>query len=202
MTPPRTSANRGFTLIELLVGLAVLTSLLALGVPPLLRTSDDLRLHMAAGEIVGVFRSSRSFAQRYGANVAVKFNTEKNGVVTFALYRDGNGNGVLTKDIASGKDRPVMPPQSLKLLGRDVGFGFPPGPPPRDPSTGKPMDRLDDPIRFNDSDLASFSPLGTATPGTVYLRNGSGHLVAVRVADRTGKVAILTYDSGTQKWHD
>jgi prepilin-type N-terminal cleavage/methylation domain-containing protein len=202
MTHAMTPAEKGFTLIELVVVLAVLTSLLTLGVPPLLRTSDDLRLRMAAGEIVGVFRSSRSFAQRYGANVAVKFNTEKNGVVTFALYRDGNGNGVLTKDIASGKDRLLMPPQSLKFLGRDVGFGFPPGPAPRDPGTGKPMDRLDDPIRFNDSNLASFSPLGTATPGSVYLRNGSGHLMVVRVLDRTGKVSLLSYDARTQKWHD
>jgi prepilin-type N-terminal cleavage/methylation domain-containing protein len=198
MTPPQ----KGFTLIELLVGLAVLTSLLALGVPPLLRTSDDLRLRMAAGEVAGVFRASRSFATRYGANVAVKFNTEKTGIVTFALYRDGNGNGVLNKDITSGKDRPLMPPQSLKLLGRDVVFGFPPGPPPRDPGTGRPMDRLDDPIRFNDSDLASFSPLGTATPGSVYLCNGSGHLMVVRVLDRTGKVSLLSYDARAQQWHD
>jgi prepilin-type N-terminal cleavage/methylation domain-containing protein len=197
-----TAAPKGFTLLELLVVLAVMGLLLTLGVPPLLHTTDDLRLHMAAGEIVGVLRSSRSFAQRYNANVAVKFNTEKNGVVTFALYRDGNNNGVLNKDITSGKDRLVMPPQSLKFLGRDVNFGFPPGPPPRDPSTGKPMDRLDDPIRFNDSDLASFSPLGTATPGSVYLCNGSKHLMVVRVFDRTGKVGLLSYDAKTQKWHD
>jgi prepilin-type N-terminal cleavage/methylation domain-containing protein len=196
-------AQKGFTLIELLVVLAVLGSLLTLGVPPLLRSTDDLRLQMAAGEIAGVLRSSRNFAQRYGANVAVKFNTEKTGVVTFALYRDGNGNGVLNQDIASGEDPLVMPPQSLKFQGRGVGFGFPPGPPlPRDPGTGKPMDRLDDPIRFNDSDLASFSPLGTSTPGSVYLCNGSGHLMVVRVFDRTGKVGVLSYDAKTQKWHD
>jgi prepilin-type N-terminal cleavage/methylation domain-containing protein len=197
-----TSAPKGFTLLELLVVLAVMGLLVTLGVPPLLHTTDDLRLRMAAGEIVGVLRSSRSFALRYNANVAVKFNTGKTGIVTFALYRDGNRNGVLTKDIASGKDAQVMPPQSLKFLGRDVVFGFPPGPPPRDPSTGKPMDRLDDPIRFNDSDLASFSPLGTSTPGSVYLCNGSGHLMVVRVLDRTGKVSLLSYDAKTQKWHD
>lgn len=195
-----TPAQKGFTLIELLVVLAVLGSLLTLSVPPLLQSTDDLRLKMAAGEIAGVLRSSRSFAQRYGANVAVKFNTGQTGAVTFALYRDGNGNGVLNKDITSGMDPQIMPPQSLKLLGRDVGFGFPPGPPPRDPSSGKPMDRLDDPIRFNDSDLASFSPLGTSTPGSVYLCNRR-LLMVVRLLDRTGKVNILTYDAKTQKWH-
>ena len=187
-----TSALKGFTLIELLVVLAVLGSLITLGLPPLLESTDDLRLTMAAGEIAGVLRSSRSFALRYNANVAVKFNTEQAGVVTFALYRDGTGNGVLNQDIDSGKDPQVMPPQSLKFLGRDVGFGFPPGPPPRDPSTGAPMDRLDDPIRFNGSDLASFSPLGTATPGSVYLCNGRGPLRVVRLLDRTGKVSTLT----------
>src|SRR5947209_15702355 len=69
-----TPAQKGFQLIELLVVLAVLGSLLTLGVPPLLRGTDDLRLHMAAGEVAGVLRASRSFALRYGANVAVKFN--------------------------------------------------------------------------------------------------------------------------------
>jgi prepilin-type N-terminal cleavage/methylation domain-containing protein len=190
-----TPAPKGFTLIELLVVLALLGFLVLLGVPPLLRGTDDLRLHMAAGEVAGVLRASRSFAMRYSANVAVKFKTGKNGVVTFALYRDGNGNGVLNREIASGKDPLVMPPQSLKFLGRDVVFGFPPGPPPADPSTGRPMDRLTDPIRFNDSDLASFSPLGTSTPGSVYLRNGSGHPMVVRAFDRTGKVSVLTYDA-------
>ena len=197
-----TPAQKGFQLIELLVVLAVLGSLLTVGVPPLQRGTDDLRLHMAAGEVAGVLRASRSFALRYGANVAVKFNTGKNGVVTFALYRDGNGNGVLSREITSGKDPLVMPPQSLKFLGRDVVFGFPPGPPPLDPGTGRPMDRLDDPIRFNGSDLASFGHLGTSTPGSVYLRNGSGHLMAVRVFDRTGKVSVLAYDAKARVWRN
>ncbi|HEX4960845.1 MAG TPA: prepilin-type N-terminal cleavage/methylation domain-containing protein [Thermoanaerobaculia bacterium] len=197
-----TPAQRGFQLIELIVALAVLGSLVLLGAPSLLHGTDDLRLHMAAGEVAGVLRTSRSFALRYGANVAVKFSTDRNGTATFALYRDGNGNGVLNREIATGKDPLMMPPQSLKFLGRDVVFGFPPGPPPRDPGTGKPMDRLDDPIRFNDSDLASFGPLGTSTPGSVYLRNGSGHLMVVRVSDRTGKVSLLTYDAKKRLWRD
>jgi len=203
MTSPSAPVQRGFQLIELIVTLAVLGVLALLGAPSLLRGTDDLRLQMAAGEVAGVLRMSRSFALRYGSNVAVKFRTGPGGAVTFTVYRDGDGDGVLNRDIDAGTDPQVVPPQGLRFFGRDVGFGFPPGPAPMDPgSPGHRLDRLDDPIRFNDSDLASFGSLGTSTPGSVYLRNGSGHLVAVRVLNRTGKVGVLTYDAGRQVWRD
>jgi prepilin-type N-terminal cleavage/methylation domain-containing protein len=195
------AAQKGFQLIELLVTLAVLGSLLLLGAPPLLRGTDDLRLHMAAGELTGVLRSSRSFAARYGANVAVKFRTSPRGTVTFGLYRDGDGDGVLTRDIDSGVDPVVAPPKPLQFLGRAVRFGFPPGPPPTEPGSSRPLDRLDDPIRFNDSDLASFGPIGTSTPGSLYLTDGK-HLLVVRVLNRTGKVGVLAYDARARVWRD
>lgn len=62
------------------------------------------------------------------------------------------------------------------------------------------MDRLDDPIRFNQSDLASFGPLGTATPGTLYLTDRRSRLTAVRVTSRTGRVRVLRYDPGARTW--
>ena len=195
--------RRGFTLLELLVTLAVLVSLLAIGAPPLLQISGDLRLRLAADELVAVLQTARVYAVRHSANVAVKFRTAPHGEVTFTLYRDGDGDGVLTRDIDSGVDPQVSPPQRLSQLGRGFGFGFPPGPPPRDPSSpNRPLANLDDPIRFNQSDLASFSPLGTATPGSLYLTDGVKRLAAVRVFDRTGKIRIITYDAATQVWRD
>jgi prepilin-type N-terminal cleavage/methylation domain-containing protein len=196
-------AQKGFQLVELLVALAVLASLLALGLPSLMESSGDLRLRMAAGEVAGVLRSARSFAVRYNANVAVKFRTEGNGEITFTLYRDGDGDGVLNRDIDAGTDPMVAPPQRLVLLGRGTGFGFPPGPAPRDPSSpGHRLDRLDDPIRFNQSDLASFGSLGTATAGSAYVTDGVSRLAAVRVLNRTGRVRILTYDREEEVWRD
>ena len=196
-------SQKGFTLPELLVVLAVLASLLAVGAPPLLRISGDLRLRLAADELVGVLRLARSYAVRHSANVAVKFRSGANGEVTFALYRDGDGDGVLNHDIDNGTDPEVAPPRRLSNLGRGCGFGFPPGPPPRDPSSpSRPLGNLDDPIRFNQSDLASFSPLGTATPGSLYLTDGMSRLAAVRVFDRTGKVRVLTYDPAARVWRD
>ncbi|HKI05958.1 MAG TPA: type II secretion system protein [Thermoanaerobaculia bacterium] len=194
--------QKGFNLLELIVTLSVMGFVLTVGAPPLLRISGDLRLHLATQELVGVLRVARSYALRHDANVAVKFRTGRNGVITFALYRDGDGDGVLTRDIDAGTDPQVSPPRPLAHLGRGFGFGFPPGPPPRDPSTGRPMDRLDDPIRFNQSDLASFGPLGTSTPGSLYITDSVKRLALVRVANRTGRVRVLTYNARERVWRN
>ncbi|MFL6261449.1 MAG: Tfp pilus assembly protein FimT/FimU [Thermoanaerobaculia bacterium] len=197
-----TSHAKGFQLAELAVSLAVLTLLVLLGAPSLVQASGDLRLRLAAGELAGVLHLARASAVRLDANVAVKFRTEKDGTVTFTLYRDGDGDGVLNRDIDSGVDRPLGPPRRLGNLGRGVGFGFPPGPPPEDPSSpGHPLS-TSDPIRFNQSDLASFSSLGTSTPGSLYLTDGVKRLLAVRVANRAGKVRILTWVPERRIWRD
>lgn len=195
--------QKGFQLVELLVALAVMASLLAIGVPPLFQLSGDLRLRLAAGELVGVLRTARAYAVRYDANVALKFRTGGDGAVTFTLYRDGDGDGVRNRDIDTGVDPAVAPPSRLSQLGRGVGFGFPPGPPPPDPgSPDRPLDRTSDPIRFNQSDLASFSPLGTSTPGSLYLTDGAQRLAVVRVTNRTGRVRVLVYDPDERVWRD
>lgn len=197
-----TAHEKGFQLAELIVSLAVLVLILLLGAPSLLQASGDMRLRLAADELAGVLRLARASAVRLDANVAVKFRTEGDGTVTFTLYRDGDGDGVLNRDIDAGIDPPLGPPRRLANLGRGVGFGFPPGPPPADPgSPGHPLSP-GDPIRFNSSDLASFSALGTSTPGSLYLTDGVERLLAVRVANRAGKVRILTYVPRRRIWRD
>ncbi len=196
-----TFSPRGFTLLELIVTFALLLSAAMIGAPPLLEMTGDLRLHLAAEELVGALRLARSWAVRHDANVAVKFRTAANGAVTFTLYRDGNGNGVLNREIDSGVDPQVEPPRRLTALGRGYGFGFPPGVAPTDPgSPGHPLDRLDDPIRFNASDLASFGPLGTSTPGSLYLTDGRKRLLAIRVSDQAGRIRVLAYDAQKRVW--
>lgn len=196
------SRERGFQLVELLVASSILAALAAVGIPPLLRTSAGLRVQLAAGEVAGAFRTCQAFALRLDTNVAAKFRTADDGEVTFTLYRDGDGDGVLTKDIDSGVDPQVAPARRLSHLGRHIGFGFPPGPAPTDPGDpSRRLGNLDDPIRFNNSDLASFSPLGGSTPGSAYLTDHLHHLAVARVFGRTGKVEVLTYDPETETWH-
>ncbi len=200
MRSPFTRLEAGHTLLELLVGSVLLLGLALLAARPLAEGTALLRLKLAAGELVGTLRTARSVALRDGANVAVKFRTRADGGVTFALYRDGDGDGVLNSDVRSGVDPEVAPPRPLAHFGRHAFFGFPPGPPPPDP--GDPRRRLAtaDPVRFNASDLASFGPLGTSTPGSLYLTDGRRHLVAVRVFGRTGKVRVAVYDPAERVW--
>lgn len=182
--------------------MAIGTLVAALMTPDALRLSSALRVRSAAAAVAGALWSARALAIREGTNAAVKFRTDESGAVSYVLYKDGDGDGVRNSDIDSGVDPPVGPTHRIRHLGRAVKFGFPSGPPPRDPSNPRRvLTRLEDPIRFNRSDLASFNPLGGSTPGSVYLTDGSQHLTVVRLYGITGKVRTLNYDYVHETWH-
>jgi hypothetical protein len=50
--------------------------------------------------------------------------------------------------------------------------------------------------------MASCSPLGSCTAGTVFLRSERGLQWAIRVAGVTGRTRILRYDNGARTWRD
>ncbi len=194
-------SQKGFSIVETMVCFAVILSIAAMGLPSIFEWGNGLRVELAAGEMTGVLHRARIFSAQHNTKVAVKFRTEPSGVVTHALYRDGDGDGVRSADIAAGVDPEIRPPRRLAHLGRRIRFGFPPGVPPRDPGNPRRrLNRLDDPIRFNRSDLASFNPRGTATPGTIYLTDGRRNLSAVRVNNRSGKISVLHYVVETEIW--
>lgn len=194
-------SERGFQLVELLVVLALFLLLMGITVPSILHISGQWRLRLAAEEVVGTMRLARALAVRRCANVALKFRPRADGHATYSLYRDSDGDGVLNRDIDRGVDPMIAPPRRLEQIGSQVRFGFPPGRLARDPaSPHKWLRNGDDPIRFNNSNLASFGPLGTATPGTVFLTDGQRGLAAVRVTGRTGRVKVVVYDFQEEVW--
>jgi type II secretory pathway pseudopilin PulG len=186
--------------VELIVVLSIFTLLAAIGVPPVVEMTGDLRLHLAAQELGGTLRLARSEAALRGSNVAVRFRPAPGGGATYTLYRDGDGDGVLNRDIDTGMDPALSQPRPLQYLSSRMHFGFPPGRKVRDPGSPREWLSAADPIRFNNSDLASFGPLGTSTPGSVYLTDGQQRLMAVRLTSRTGKPRIIVYDFEEEVW--
>ena len=195
---PGLSRARGLTSVELVVVLAALGALVAAAATGAFQLQSALAVRSAAAELSAAFVRARAYALTKGIAVALKFRRD-GGRWEWALYRDGNGNGVRNAEITSGVDRSLA--LSIVWPRSDVRPGILHGTPVPDPgSPGSWLDRLDDPIRFNTSDLCSFSPLGESTPGSVYLWDGRDRMAVVRVFGRSAKVRTLFHFRGERTW--
>lgn len=188
----------GLSLWELLVGLSLLGTILAFVVPGAFALAASVAVRSAAHETTVAFYRARAHAITRNRNVGLKFR--KNGDRhEWALYGDGNGNGVRTAEIASGVDPAlgVYFPWSRN----DVLPAILTGTPVPDPGNpGRYLTRVDDPIRFNLSDICSFSPMGESTPGSVYLWDGRDRMGVVRVFGGTAKIRVLYHRRGERGW--
>ncbi len=189
--------ERGFSLVELVVVMAVLMVLLAVGAPSLKAYSVHSQLEGAARKFQGEFRKARSIAVRSGRQTAIRFESSAGGP-TFSVYADPNGNGVLASEIALGTDPRVAGPFPLTGGAPEVAVRVLPGTPEIPPGRGTLSTA--DPIRFGRSNMLSFSPDGSASPGTFYLatRYEQG---AVRVTPATARVSFWTCRGGVwRQW--
>lgn len=179
--------NHGFTLLELSLVFVVMAVLFTIALPHVRAYSDTAYVEGAGRVFEGEFRKAYSMAVRGQVQTAIVFEAEAEPP-TYSIYVDGNHNGVRRADIRSGADTRVAGPLPLTAGLPDVRVGINPGVPAIPPARGT----LDpsDPIRFGNSNILSFSPLGTATPGTFYL--AGAHLqAAVRVVAGTARVRLF-----------
>src|SRR5262245_38190252 len=100
----RGNAEAGYSLIELLLVAAITATLTAVAVPQLLATIDTYRAIGATRYLSTRLYRARSEAVMRSADVAVRFVHSGAGYA-FAVYIDGNRNGVRTADIEQGIDR-------------------------------------------------------------------------------------------------
>lgn len=190
--------QRGFTLIELLIVVAIVGLMIAITLPSFGRMRRQAALKAAAAELRTQFHQTRSRAITHNVNVGMKFLL-LGGQWHFAVYEDGDGDGVRNDDIKSGKDRLIARPRvvlptssSLVAIGLlDITI--------KDPD-GDPLPPTKSPVVFNTSAICSFSPLGQSTPGTIYLTDRGQDLYAVRVFGTSAKIRVLRYLRETGKW--
>jgi hypothetical protein len=164
----------------------LMTIMAAIAIPQFLAGLDRSRAWAAARYLASRMTAARAHAVLRSAHVALRFVADRSGI-SFQTFVDDNQNGVRTADIAVAVDRPIDTPTRLPELfpGVDIALA---------PELGK------DPVRIGTSNLLSFTPLGTATPGTIFVRGRDGTQLAVRVLGPTGRTRVLRYVHHTGKW--
>ena len=137
----------------------------------------------------------RATSLKRNACVAIRFDPVDVG--RFVVYVDGDGDGVLQSDIEGGIDVALGPESrlsdvfaaaALRIL-RDIP----------DPDGSGTLIANSDPIRLGSSNFLSFSPIGSATSGTIYLAGAGGAQAAVRVMGATGRMRVLLFDVGSRR---
>jgi type II secretory pathway pseudopilin PulG len=184
-----------FSLIELVFVLGVAATLAAAAAPGLLAGIDGVRTTAAARFVAARLQQARAQAITRSRDTALRITRDAAGYVV-TVYEDGNRNGVLSADITAGVDRTMASPERIVDQFPGVDFGALPGIPGADGSTAPGTD----PIRLGSSDRVTFTPLGTATPGSLYLHGASTQLV-VRIFGETGRTRILRYSTRSRSWH-
>jgi len=179
--------ERGYTLLEMSIVMAIIVILAAVAIPNIKAYSVEAHLLGAGRQFKWEFLKARSIAVKRGVNTAIRFERTDDDVF-YSLYSDENHNGVRTVDIEAGIDVRIAGPLPLTGGAPGVRVGINPGVPALPPERGT----LDpgDPIRFGRSDMLSFTPLGTATPGTFYLA-GEITQAAVRVTPGSARVRLM-----------
>ena len=175
----------GYSLLELIVALGIILLMGSVALPNILGYRQEMALVGAAQSFKIEFMRARSIAAMKNTQTAIRFETDASGRTNYSTYIDGNFNGVLAADIATGTDSRIAGPFRLDAgqSGVEVGV-LPEAPSPDGGRLGL------EPIRFGNSRMVSFSPLGTGSPGTFYLRTKSS-MAGVRVTGGSARVRIM-----------
>ena len=187
----------GMSVIELIVGCAFLSVLFGMAVPVVLTARDDWSVRAAVRYVASRAMLARAQAVRRGASVGLRFESTANGY-RFGSYVDGDGDGIRTTDIADGVDPEIDPAVRLADRFPLVTFALRPGLPPVD--GGSPAGVAFDPIRLGPGDILTYTPLGTATSGSIYLSSRTGQQYAVRILGTTGRMRVLRFDAEASAW--
>ena len=153
----------------------------AAAVPQMNAAIEHTRTIAAARYLSARLGSARAQAVGRSANVALLLTVTAQGT-TVGMYADGNGNGVRTREITMGVDPATAAPMRLDVQFPRVILSF------------------SDPPDATTSVLMSFTPLGTSSSGTLYLRGRDGSRYAVRVLGGTGRTRVLRYEAKSRTW--
>lgn len=194
----RFGETSGAALIDIVVASALCVVMTAIAIPVVGGTLERERTIVGAQYLAGQLLRARLDSLTRARSVAVRLELVGDRT-QLQLFADGNGNGVLQRDIDRGIDLPLAPLEWLDDQARDISLRV--NQTITDVAGAATIAPGDDPLRIGNTALLTFSPLGSATSGTLYVAAHRGPQMAIRVFGATGRVRVLMFDAHTRQWH-
>ena len=191
------ASARGAALIDLLPALALGALVSATTIPVVAGTLEHERTWVGGQYVAARIAHAQLEALRRGAFVALRVNLG-DADASMQLFVDGNGNGVLTRDIDQGLDPAVGPPDSIGAHAAGVSLRL--NQRVLDAGGSTWLEAGTDPLRIGSTALISCSPTGSLTSGTLYVASAGGPQLAVRITGSTGRLRVLRYDPASALW--
>ena len=191
------TSARGMALVDVLAATGLSLVMAGMAVPVVGGTLERERTLVGAHCLAAAVQRARLEALKRSAVVAVRLQ-ELDGRTSVQLFADGNGNGVLQRDIDRHFDPALTMAEWLDEHASGVSLQI--NQTIADVGGGGELAPGDDPVRMGNSSLVSFSPLGSATSGTLYVAARRGPQMAIRVYGATGRVRVLTFDAQARQW--
>lgn len=190
--------QKGYALIDVVFASSLCLVMASIAVPVVGGTLERERAITGAQFLAGQLQRARLNALKRARAVAVRLEVIDDRT-QLRLYSDGNGNGISQQDIDHGIDPALTP---LSWLDDDAGeMSLRINQTLTDVGGTMTLYPGDDPLRIGNTSLLTFSPLGSATSGTLYVAAHRGPQMAIRVFGATGRVRVLMFDARTQQWH-
>ena len=194
----RPAEATGAALIDIVIATSLCVVMMAVAVPVIGGTLERERAILGAQYLSGQLLRARLDSLKHARSVAVRLELVGDRT-QLQLFADGNGNGVLQRDIDRGIDPPLSPLEWLDHQARDISLRV--NQTIKDVAGTATIAPGDDPLRIGNTALLTFSPLGSATNGTLYVAAHRGPQMAIRVFGATGRVRVLMFDTQTRSWH-
>lgn len=191
-----TSSNRGFALVDVVFACGLVAIIAGIAIPAMKVTRDRDAARLAGRYLATRFQAARLDALRRNTSVAIRFDPTQPGLMN--TYVDGDGDGVLQRDVDAGTDYPLGAGTRVADVFDSVAFRIAADTP--DPDGTATLVAGSDPVRLGSSNFLTFSPLGGSTSGTIYLAARTGSQVCVRVLGATGRLRVLWYDTVGRTW--
>ena len=193
----RFSGTSGAAFVDIIVAMSLCVLMAAIAVPVIGGTLDRERTLVGAHYLAGQLMRARLDSLKRARSVAVRLQVIGDRT-EFRLFADGNGNGVLQRDVDRGIDPPLAPPAWLDDQARDLSLRI--NQEILDVSGSAVLAPGDDPLRIGNTSMLTFSPVGSATSGTLYVAAHRGPQMAIRVFGATGRVRVLMFDARARQW--